>query len=68
MPGVIVRHLVFEVLTLCRCVVLVADPGFDKDSCQGDSGGPLVDASGTQVGVVSWVRTINLELVKSETT
>ena len=27
-----------------------------KDSCQGDSGGPIVDASGIQVGVVSWVR------------
>ena len=26
----------------------------DKDSCQGDSGGPLVDASGAQVGIVSF--------------
>jgi trypsin len=25
-----------------------------KDSCQGDSGGPIFDASGKQVGVVSW--------------
>jgi secreted trypsin-like serine protease len=48
------------VLILCLWILLVADPGFDKDSCQGDSGGPIVDASGTQVGVVSWVSTINL--------
>jgi trypsin len=28
--------------------------GGGKDSCQGDSGGPIFDASGVQVGVVSW--------------
>lgn len=52
----------FVVLILCRWVLLVADPSFDKDSCQGDSGGPIVDASGTQVGVVSWVSMINLRV------